>query len=465
MSNLRRVVAAFAALVLLAHVAPAGAASSSIDDPEGDVDDPALDITGVSVLNEPGRVVVTIEVDEVVAFTDDRWDSGDIGVFVVLDDPASEDDFNLWGIAADEGEASGIPFCIEISQTASAYVMTGEGPCVRGLPRTLAFAAATFTFGDSEGDMAPDGDEPAGPVAASSAGVTTRLAGTDRILTAIELSQDIFSDVEAGAVVLAASSSFPDALAGGPLASFAAGPLLLTGAGGLDPRVGTELDRVLEPGGQVYVLGGTAALPDQVVTDVNAAGFDAERVAGVNRFETAVAIAEEVEDLGGHDVVLLADGRTFTDALIAGAAAPSQFAVVLLTDGATMPAATSAYLSTDGGERIAIGASAAAAAPGVRSITGANPSELSANVADELAPISGAVAVASQATFADALAGGPHIAMLRGPLLLTDPATLSTATRDAIDAADGSIREVVVYGGTAAISAGVVDAIDAALAP
>src|SRR6185369_4720865 len=97
--------------------------------------------------------------------------------------------------------------------------------------------------------------------------------------------------------------------------------------------------------GDVFVLGGTAALSDQVLTDVRGAGYTATRVAGVNRFETAVAIADQI-DRGDfeHQQVLVADGRTFTDALVGGAVAPSIGAVVLLTDGATMPAATQSYL-------------------------------------------------------------------------------------------------------------------------
>jgi putative cell wall-binding protein len=137
---------------------------------------------------------------------------------------------------------------------------------------------------------------------------------------------------------------------------------------------------------------------------------------------------------------------------------------VVLTNGSQMPTATADYLGADKNTHTAIGTAAAAAAAGVHHITGANPSELSANVARELSPIGGAVAVASQATFADALAGGSHISVLNGPLLLTDPQTLSPETAAAIKAASASLREVVIYGGTAAISPAVEDAIKQAMA-
>jgi hypothetical protein len=130
-----------------------------------------------------------------------------------------------------------------------------------------------------------------------------------------------------------------------------------------------------------------------------------------------------------------------------------------------MPAATADFLGNDDADHVAIGGAAAAASgPGTRSITGADPSQLSVNVAEDLAPLAGTAAVASQATFADALAGGPHVARLGGTLLLTDPATLSTATRDALEAADGFLRTVVLYGGTAAISSGVQTTIEGTMA-
>jgi putative cell wall-binding protein len=397
----------------------------------------------------------------------------------VLDDPESTANSNSYSwdlLVTTDGDAlgylhsdDGSSGCVtDATATATGYALTGSGACARSVPRSLEFgtiglhATGASTFA---ADMAPDASAGmAGPVDSAAQGEAIRLAGTDRVLTALELSADGFEDGQAGAVVVAASMSFPDALAGGPLAFYTSAPMLLTGADGLDARVRTEIERVLAPGGQVYVLGGTAALSDKVVTDIRGAGFEPQRVAGVNRFETATAIADTIDQtVGGHSAVLIADGTTFTDALIAGAAAPAVGGVVLLTSGSTMPDATAGYLADDETDHTAIGMPAATAAGGARSITGSNPSDLSAKVADALAPIHGAVAVASQASFADALAGGPHIASLGGPLLLTDPQTLSTATRDAIAGAKDSLREVVVYGGTAAVSAAVIDQIKAAL--
>src|SRR5262249_51648461 len=87
-----------------------------------------------------------------------------------------------------------------------------------------------------------------------------RTAGADRVGTAIENSTNEFAAQQADAVVLAQSTNFPDAIAGTPLAADKNAPMLLTPSTGLDSRVADEIERVLAPGGDVYILGGTAAL-------------------------------------------------------------------------------------------------------------------------------------------------------------------------------------------------------------
>lgn len=481
----RRMYAAIVFAISITAAVPATAETDEITDPTGDVtneagavtSDPRIDITGLEVTNDPDLLEATVTVSQVTPFDDVAWD--EIAFSVVLDDPTTEavSGTFTWTLFA----VSGIPIGIltaddgtivcgtEASQTSTAYVLRSTGGCTTGMPRSLSYGALGLRVlsNDSLLDTAPDTDEMAGPIEAASQATSSRLAGNDRILTAIELSQSTFSeDGTASAVVLASAFSAPDALAGGPLAEYANAPMLLTAAAELDARVTAEIERVLEPGGTVYVLGGTAALAPQVETDLQSAGFDAERVAGPSRFDTAISIADEVDALlGGHGTVLVADGMSFTDALVAGAVAPRVIGVVVLTNGSTMPEVTADYLGNDDSEHIAIGTAASQAATGLRRIVGANPSELSVNVAEELAPIRGSVAIATQSSFADALAGGPHIANLGGPLLLTDPQTLSTATRDALEDADGRLRSVVLYGGTGAISPAVEQAIDTALAP
>ena len=95
---------------------------------------------------------------------------------------------------------------------------------------------------------------------ADSGDAVVRFAGADRIATAVAVSQAAFAPGGARAAVIARSDTYPDALAGAPLAAAKGGPLLLTARDALDGRVEAELGRALPPSSTVYLLGGTGAL-------------------------------------------------------------------------------------------------------------------------------------------------------------------------------------------------------------
>ncbi len=167
------------------------------------------------------------------------------------------------------------------------------------------------------------------PASAALTPPVLRLGGAGRIDTAIQISQDYIADVgstqgTATSVVLARSDSFPDALAGGPLAVAKAGPLLLTPPGSLDPRVLTEIKRVLAPGATVYLMGGEGALSAAVATEVTQAGYVTQRFAGTDRFDTALKVAQVIVGTPtgtGTNIglVVVTTGTDFPDALAAGA--------------------------------------------------------------------------------------------------------------------------------------------------
>jgi putative cell wall-binding protein len=291
-----------------------------------------------------------------------------------------------------------------------------------------------------------------------------RIAGPDRINTAVLASRDVWAPVasagpHAGTAVIARSDDYADALAGVPLAGAEHGPLLLTPPSQLDARVGAEVRRILPVGTKVFVLGGTSAISPSVVSALQQLGYAVTRLAGGDRYATAVGIADD----GLHDPtsVLLATGTSFADALGAGAAAAHQHAAVLLTAGATMPAATANYLSNHAGTLYAIGGPAAAAAPGATPIVGDDRYDTARRVATTFFTTIAAVDVATGATFPDALGGGAHAAALDIPLVLTDPAALPDTVATYLGEHSGTVTDVVVFGGDAAVSNGVLSQIRA----
>lgn len=294
-------------------------------------------------------------------------------------------------------------------------------------------------------------------------------APANRYETAVGVSKLGFEDGSAEAVVLARSDVYADALAGGALAAAKGAPLLLTKVGNLPSATLAELERVLAEDGTVYVLGGTAAVSEEVFSQVGELAAEVVRIQGDNRYETALAIAEEI---GSEGPVLLSTGTEFPDALAAGAAAGSEGGVVLLTRGERLPGAVAAHLEAFEGDVYAVGGPAVEAAAdleGVTLISGedryATAVEVAETFFDDHQGFNGFV-LASSEEFPDALAGGASSGSNNDPVLLTKKDTLPNDTADYLTAAsDGKFLFGFVLGGPSAISDEVIDSVNSALNP
>jgi putative cell wall-binding protein len=198
-----------------------------------------------------------------------------------------------------------------------------------------------------------------------------------------------------------------------------------------------------------------------VATQLSTLGFAVVRLAGADRYDTAVAVAEAI---GGDGPVFLATGDDFADALAAGPAAAHGSGVVLLTDGDTMPASVTAYLAAHKSKVFAIGGQAAAADSSATAVIGVDRYSTAADVASRFFSSPTNVGVASGTTFADALSGGAYLAHVGGPLLLTPPTSLSAAADAYLSTNVASTKAAFTFGGTAAISSSAQTQIDASLA-
>jgi hypothetical protein len=321
-------------------------------------------------------------------------------------------------------------------------------------------------------------------------GSMTRLAGADRIGTAIATSQAKWPTVPetpgsmsfpASAVVLSRSDQFADALGGSALASQKGGPLLLTPTDHLDTAVQAEIKRVLgqaDTSKTVYVLGGEKALSPAVYDAVQSMGYTVKRVAGADRYSTSVAIAKQITGQNTPTRVLVATGNLFPDALSAGAAANAstgysgaEFGVVVLTNDKAMPASTGAYLQQNAGNAQVYGvggqADAALNSVGVKhtGLVGIDRFQTSYLVAetffsgslptgDRFANPPRTVGFATGLNWADALSGGAYMGSSNGPLLLVNPATgwPSSSAEDWLSGWSSSLSSGYVFGGTAAVS-------------
>jgi putative cell wall-binding protein len=141
---------------------------------------------------------------------------------------------------------------------------------------------------------------------------THRLGGLDRFDTAVQISQFGFVG-GSREVYLARGDDFADALAAGSLHD---GPVLLVPRSGPVPAgVRSEIARL---GPQhVLALGGEQAVPAAVLLDA-AGGLPTGRLAGADRYTTAIAIAQHAYGPGVAVRPAVVSGANFPDGLAAG---------------------------------------------------------------------------------------------------------------------------------------------------
>lgn len=160
-----------------------------------------------------------------------------------------------------------------------------------------------------------------------------RIAGANRFDTA----RLVAAELGPGGAYLveganaSAARGWPDAVAVSGLAALQRRPILLTAAGSLPAETAAALRSL--GGGAVTVVGGTAAVSGSVADEVASFG-PVRRISGVTRYDTSTKLAELATASGiDADAAWLATGRSFPDALAAGAAAARRGALLLLVDG------------------------------------------------------------------------------------------------------------------------------------
>ena len=154
-----------------------------------------------------------------------------------------------------------------------------------------------------------------------------RLGGVDRYETAVLVAEEVKSRGLAGStVVLASGLNFPDALVGG--ASPEPSVVLLTRPSSLPP---STLSVLRQPWvSTVRIVGGTAVVSTAVENQVRALGKVVERVAGPTRYETSLAVFGAATQPTRTSSLWLASGTSFTDQLVAVAAARRAGGVVAI---------------------------------------------------------------------------------------------------------------------------------------
>lgn len=301
---------------------------------------------------------------------------------------------------------------------------------------------------------------PALPARAEAPIPTDRVAGADRYETAARLARRAAGEQAVSRVWLATGTDFPDAMA----ASAAGEPILLV-TRDVVPRATAEALRTIDPD-EVVAVGGPRAIRDTTLaTAADHAGAEPTRVAGADRFATSVAVAGRTHP-DGSQVVWLATGSNFPDALAAGPVAAAEQAPLLLVSRTTLPSTVRRELARLAPQEVVVtgGPSAidgevarrAADAAGGATITrlaGADRHGTATAIADRGRQRHGLgthVYLATGEDFPDALAAGPAASADDGVLLLATRTRVPGPTRQSLvrDTPD----RLTVTGGTAALS-------------
>ncbi|TFD50618.1 cell wall-binding repeat-containing protein [Cryobacterium frigoriphilum] len=228
------------------------------------------------------------------------------------------------------------------------------------------------------------------------------------------------------------------------------------GLNGTSGNVGRFADTLF-----TFVAGGTVGIDPLVPFESSPLEPTVERVAGADRYESAVAVSRYA--FAAAPVVFLASGENFPDGLSASAAAAQMGGPLLLTTPLSIPPSVIAELNRLQPARVIVAGGPGAIDDSVvaaltnrgyatQRVFGADRYATSAAIARLAFPSCGTVFIASGRSFADALSLSATAAASAGPLLLVDGLSQSLGVSARSVIADLGCTEASIGGGTAAVS-------------
>ena len=221
-------------------------------------------------------------------------------------------------------------------------------------------------------------------------------------------------------VILADGNNFPDALAGSYLAAKYDAPILMASKKNAD-TLKAYIKENVAAFGTIYVLGGTSAIPDTLLSGLDS--YKIKRIAGANRYETNLGILNEAGVT--NEPILVCTGTGFADSLSASA---TGYPILLVKKSLT--AEQKAFLAEHSGNKIYIigGTSAVTTAletqlkqyGSTTRIAGANRYATSTAVAETFFADAKVAVLAYAQNYPDGLCGGPLAMSKKAPLILTE---------------------------------------------
>ncbi|MGM7702986.1 cell wall-binding repeat-containing protein [Pseudalkalibacillus sp. Hm43] len=295
-----------------------------------------------------------------------------------------------------------------------------------------------------------------------------RIYGANATETSIQISKSHWTELENKVIeiegdkhsgkfiILATRNDFPDSLAASQLSTKLEAPVLLIRNENQVGKIVDEAKRL--SANQVLILGGSGAVSDSIKNKIENSGLKTVRLKGVNRYETAVKIAET--STSASKKAFIVSGQQFPDALSIAPIAGKLGIPVLYVNSNKIPDATQQYLKKHkiqetiivGGYSV-ISNDVAKKLPSPIRLRGKDRYETNYEVLKYFKQFNSEIYIASANDFPDALAGSALASTKGTSLLLTNSPTISTTTKSSINFMKGyNVSDYRILGGSAAIS-------------
>ncbi|WP_045576849.1 cell wall-binding repeat-containing protein, partial [Desulfosporosinus sp. I2] len=287
-----------------------------------------------------------------------------------------------------------------------------------------------------------------------------RLAGNDMYETSAEVAKAWPTSYYA---IIVSGENFSDALCSSPLAQKYNAPLLLTTKDTLNEQTKNQLTRLRVK--TVILIGGTGVISSVVEQSIKNMGIEVSRIAGSDKYETSVKIAQAMGQFGQ---AVIASGETFPDALSIAPIAAVKGIPILLTPKDTLPASVKTYLLKNIQSTYVVGGTGVVSdtvfkqLPSPKRLNGVNRYETNISIIKEFEnELKFDICyVSTGENYADALAGSSLAALSNSPVILvSDPIDPSTI---AFFRNKGGIKKKVVFGGIAVVPESILTAINGA---
>ena len=182
--------------------------------------------------------------------------------------------------------------------------------------RTVAQFIAAASLAASVGAVGVVGlnIDAAAAFAADNSGVTTgRIAGNTAADTAATAARAAFPG-GANSAVISVATDYRDGLAASGLAGTLDAPMLVTGTDSLDWATREVISQLGVK--NVYIVGGTPVVSENVENELKTMGLSVERIAGGSASDTSLACANKIAELGGNPrgECIVVDETGFADA-------------------------------------------------------------------------------------------------------------------------------------------------------